>query len=76
MMCRDLAEVALYIHCVCVCVCVCVFVCVCVCVCVYVQVHIPSELHAAGPVGHRLCDTGRHHTADHPSEQEPLSGSH
>ena len=44
--------------------------------CVSVQVHIPTELHSAGAVGHRLRDTGGHDSPDHPSEQEPVSGPH
>ena len=57
-------------------------VCVCVCVCVsrvhvsMMQVHIPTQLHATGAVGHRLRDPGGHHSSDHPSEQESLSGPH
>ena len=49
---------------------------VCNVLCVCVQVHIPTELHSAGAVGHRLRDTGGYDSPDHPSEQEPVSGPH
>ena len=38
------------------------------------QLCVPTELHAAGSVGHWLCDRRRSDTADHPSKQVPVSG--
>ena len=38
------------------------------------QLYLPTELYAAGPMGHRVRDGGRQHPADHSPQQAPLPG--
>ena len=40
------------------------------------QLHLQAELHAAGPVGHRLRHCRWEHPADHPPQHAPLPGPH
>ena len=39
------------------------------------QLRLPAELHAAGPVGHRLRHLRRRHPTDDTAQQEPVSGA-
>ena len=44
--------------------------------CISVQLHLPSELHSNGPVGHWSCDWWWRHRTDDPPEYTSLPGPH
>lgn len=43
--------------------------------CLFLQLHLPTQLHSPGPVGHRIRNLRWQHRADHPSKQTLVPGA-